>query len=196
MIVPDWSPVMSVGDAHLDEQSRAILKDAAHLVESLESAGDSSHAVQALAFLRRYVVRHFLSEETLLAEREFPGREAHRALHTEITREILELEARKGQEAAPLDLQKIRPVLQRLLDHLVLIDRGFAAWLGAYAAPRTARTTQPNPFHLGIATLDEDHQGFMQQMEPKHPGGPPDASRTVPGLPGTHAPGGNVHADV
>jgi hemerythrin len=167
MIVPEWSAALSVGDDHLDRQHQSLFRAAADLVMSLESRGNSPHSARALAFLRRYSVRHFVSEETILERVAYPGREAHRGVHTYITRQILELEARYSQGAkAPLD--EVQPILQGLLDHIVVADQDFAPYLRCGVGPHPPKPVPRDPFRLGVAILDEDHQEFLQVLEHLH----------------------------
>jgi hemerythrin len=109
---------------HLIDKFRET--SASHLLDSVGIAA----ARDALEQLLEYTRLHFASEEKLLAERRYPGLDAHRALHRQIEAEVIALltEIREHKtRTTPLKLNLFATIW--LMEHIAGDDRDYARYV-------------------------------------------------------------------
>ncbi len=75
-----WRPDLSTGIREVDMQHRELLLQVTAL-EGAARTGDLQKADDALAYLERYAVEHFATEERIMRDLGYPRLEAHRSLH-------------------------------------------------------------------------------------------------------------------
>jgi hemerythrin-like metal-binding protein len=87
----DWVEVLETGIADLDDEHRGLIDLCNSLTEALDAGRPWPEVVAAAARLSAACRRHFLSEESLLQQTEFPRREQHAQQHRAIERRFDEL---------------------------------------------------------------------------------------------------------
>jgi hemerythrin len=87
-----WDPSLSVGHPVIDAQHQELFTRFGALVEAME-AGQSTDVAELFAFLGRYAVEHFGTEEKLMDETRYPGAAVHKAAHARFVREYGDLVA-------------------------------------------------------------------------------------------------------
>ena len=126
MSLLSWTPALSVGRADLDEQHRQLL-DA---LQQLASAGDRGQVGALLETFMDGAMNHFVTEESLLAQRGYPDIEAHKSLHNGHMTTLMDLVADHdgGQDVK----DRATALLQGWLQvHLTQTHAAFAPFLGA-----------------------------------------------------------------
>lgn len=134
MAAPDtfrWTEAYSVNIGILDEQHRALIDTVAQLREALHCREGNSVLGSVLHDLVDYAGVHFLTEEGLMEQHEFPGLALHRAQHEEFRERVAEfLQAyRAGRQCVAVSLHLY--VETWLREHLRKTDMLYSAYLNA-----------------------------------------------------------------
>lgn len=120
-----------VGHQDIDSQ-HAGLFDAVNRLHDAMMAGKARQEVGGiLAFLRGYTVDHFRSEEALMRAGAYPGYEAHKRLHDDLTRQVLDLEEKQRTGSVTLSLSVMNFLKDWLAHHISVEDRKVAARLAS-----------------------------------------------------------------
>lgn len=83
-------PDLSVGRGDLDDQHLEIIRLLAEVQDRVD-AGDSQGAGQALDALGNAVISHFVTEEALMEQWQYPERTVHKGAHDLFIRDLLAL---------------------------------------------------------------------------------------------------------
>ncbi len=100
----------------------------------LEAFSQNKHsfaaALDALTFLRSYLVEHFEFEEKELADRNYPKLPEHKELHRKIAADVEQLWAdfEKGDDISEHVIQRMR---WWIVDHINVEDAAFADFIAA-----------------------------------------------------------------
>jgi len=99
-----WSDRYETGIREIDTQHKRLFQ-AINRMESAYRAGtEETEAQESLAFLARYTLEHFETEEALMREIGYPMLEFHQKEHTELMTQILAMKAKlDGGFQVPLD---------------------------------------------------------------------------------------------
>jgi len=87
---PRLPPELSVGYEEIDGQHRHLMRFIEAATGSLES-DDRARTAIALAELGDYLVAHFSSEESLMAQSGYPDRARHKAAHDIFMQDFMQL---------------------------------------------------------------------------------------------------------
>lgn len=143
-----WRPEYSVGHPLLDHQHMHLLslceKVETYLkVDRSERSVDEFH--QLLGQINESTLQHFDTEEALLDQVGYPGREAHFEEHTAFLNEITSLTFRAIQ--GEIDEGGLYAYLSNwFLNHVLTHDSNYA--------PYFRNANQPRPLPTGIPTAD------------------------------------------
>lgn len=161
MDIPLWTPELAVGEPHLDAQHQALFQAAAQFLRVVEDGPSDTVLQETLVFLRRYTLRHFITEEGLLEASDYPGLMAHRALHARLSAALLEAEAKIASEGHARRGQELQAIVCAILEHIREEDRAYIPFLSpAEPLPEVEET----PSHLpvtGFESIDRDHLCFL-----------------------------------
>lgn len=161
--VPHWKPEHSTGVPFLDDQHRSIFQAAAELSANLADGEARGEALKVVSFLRRYTIRHFAAEESLLQHVGYPELARHRALHAEIAYEILDAEVAVREGRIAPTTANLQPLVARILHHITEADSDyFGCTRGSKALVHPTASVLPS---IGIPSLDREHQGFLDLLE-------------------------------
>lgn len=124
----DWSEKYSVGIKQMDEEHKKLVG----LMQQLdaETSGNQNESVVAEVMdgLIDYIRTHFVSEEKLMKENDFPGFLAHRQVHIEFIRTVVEL--RNNHANKHFDKDRISVFLiEWLLKHIMGMDKQYGKYL-------------------------------------------------------------------
>ncbi|MDP2418716.1 MAG: bacteriohemerythrin [Hydrogenophaga sp.] len=135
-----WSNELSVGLPDIDREHHWLL-DATNLLHDELSKPQPSPAVvgDTLHGLMDYTVNHFVGEESLFQQVQYPHADAHRALHDRFTAQVMGLindhEAGKDIGTNTLELLK-----NWLIQHIMVADKAYVPFiLAAESAANRAR---------------------------------------------------------
>ena len=133
----DWTEVVKLGNAELDEQHERMFLLADALVESLVYSGadnvgrDPSRNLQALI---DFSYEHFRFEEDLMRSAGYPGTEQHANEHSELLVEIAKhrYEFQLGHPNVAHVMGYMRNWINR---HIDAADRELVVWLRSHLPP-------------------------------------------------------------
>ena len=120
-----WTEKNKLGIPIIDEQHRGIISSINSLYYFTQEGHGEEIINPTMITLRQYVDVHFVTEESLLEETEYPHVERHKGLHKEF---IVEL----GEIAKKLEVNKDSDMVLRFLkdwwlDHINVEDRKYAS---------------------------------------------------------------------
>lgn len=119
-----WAMQYSIGHPTIDAQHQELF----HRIESvMDSVGDSGQAAQfqkTYKFLMEYVEEHFNDEETLMAELNYPGRDAHIQLHQGFRKRVEQFADERQNFKDPKDQQAFVDLISDwLVKHILVEDK-------------------------------------------------------------------------
>jgi hemerythrin-like metal-binding protein len=122
-----WNPAYVVQLPTVDEQHKGLF-DLAYEVDCAAFAGrDDRFLDEALNRLLTYCRNHFNHEEELMAKAGYPGLHAHRLLHDDFTRAMLEFREQKDAGMRGVARNITSYLKQWFTEHIAQEDRKFAA---------------------------------------------------------------------
>ncbi len=131
MIFMPWSRALSLGLPAIDAQHHWLVDtlNALH-TELATHEPDRALIGQVLEGLMDYTVNHFVAEEVLFERYRYPHAQAHKALHDQFTRRVMQMltdhEAGRSQGSEVVSLLK-----EWLIQHIMGADKAYAPFLSA-----------------------------------------------------------------
>jgi hemerythrin-like metal-binding protein len=129
-----WQQELSVGVLQIDAQHKRLFELCAGLHRLMSAGAGRAALAPILEELIAYTRTHFRDEEKLMEQHRFPGREAHKALHEALTRQVLEFQQGFAAGKVSLSVQMLSFLKTWLVEHIGGNDRRVAAWLKERAA--------------------------------------------------------------
>jgi len=137
-----WGPTRRIGHALIDEQHRNLFASVNRFARAAGRAKTGAQIEEISAFLRRYVVEHFATEERCMLKARYPLLDVHRLQHARFARDfsILDAELRERLATHRIFLQfKIQLlVVDWLVNHTMKLDGHFGRYLAARGRGRAA----------------------------------------------------------
>lgn len=124
-----WTPELELGLPEIDDQHRQLVAMTNALHDELSSAAPRRDAVgQILEGLVDYTHNHFIVEEVLFQQHDYPETPAHKAEHDGFTRKAMDLLMRfdEGQEVT---LEALDFLKRWLVHHICKVDRAYLPFL-------------------------------------------------------------------
>jgi len=109
-----WEAKYEVGVPVIDAQHKTLFDHVNTLFDAMQAGHGKDEIGKTLAFLARYTVDHFKTEEDLMRRSSYPGYEAHKAIHDDLTHQVVDLQAKLDKGSQMLSL----PVMHFLRDWL------------------------------------------------------------------------------
>lgn len=132
-----WEDRFNVGIAVIDEQHRKLVDFTNTLFEGCRQGKEGANEAfrKVLRDVVNYVKVHFSTEEQMMQEMNWEGYPAHKKLHEEFVRRVLENVANfeGGHNFVPNLF--VRFLRDWLLEHIAVADHQFSNW----AVPRGAK---------------------------------------------------------
>lgn len=117
-----WDPSLDTGQPLIDSEHRILVFLFRKLDVGIKTGMTEVTLRQTVLELRRFIEFHFVSEENLMRETEYPGLEEHRMLHMELLTELNSFIAKLAtRREYPEDLLGF--LNQWLVDHIAHHDR-------------------------------------------------------------------------
>jgi hemerythrin len=126
-----WSDRYSVGIARIDAEHQKLIGLLNDLYSAMLEGRGRTVIDQVLHGMADYTQTHFANEERLMQLHRYPGYEAHKAEHENLTRQVkhLQEEARAGKPV--ISMEVMRFLQHWLTDHILGVDKQYSAHLRA-----------------------------------------------------------------
>ncbi|MBP7603797.1 MAG: hemerythrin family protein [Spirochaetes bacterium] len=118
-----WNDKYTVGVGEIDEQHRHLFTLTNDFHDALTIGTAKKNLGDALDALVDYARRHFMDEEKLMADSQYPELAHHRIEHDRLTREALDFRARfvEGKPVSTLEFAKF--LSDWLVKHIIVMDK-------------------------------------------------------------------------
>jgi hemerythrin len=121
-----WTKSLETGVAKIDEQHKELFRQADILVDPSQK----DRAESTLDFLKTYVNKHFVDEETLHKTSQYPKADSHKKLHVDFTGALKGLyqQYSVASNKSPAILAINSAVVGWLKNHIMLHDKEFTTY--------------------------------------------------------------------
>lgn len=120
-----------LGHEEIDGQHQKLVNAINHLYDAMMAGQAAAEMGKVLGFLRAYTVKHFEFEEALMEESGYPGYESHRAIHDELTEQVVDLERRYLAGNTAISLSLFNFLKEWLVSHIADEDRRLVEFLNS-----------------------------------------------------------------
>lgn len=134
MALMSWNNKYSVGVEELDSQHKTLMEILNELHAATLKGKAKEAAVTVLPRLAVLAREHFAAEERLMESIKFPGLDAHRARHSDLTAKVKEFAARHEKGDSTVYMEALYFVRDWLHKHMQAEDQEYAAWLKSHGA--------------------------------------------------------------
>lgn len=128
-----WDPKMETGVAAIDRQHKELVRQVNELMTAMKEGRGRQMIGDVLAFLGKYAVEHFGTEEELMRKNGYPDYERHHAIHEAFKKDFGALA--EELDANPVNLSLTLKVQNKVLDwlksHILNIDSQVGSFLAA-----------------------------------------------------------------
>ena len=137
MLQLQWTPDMETGIEVVDRQHRELVEQVNRLLQAMRAGKGRKVVGDLLAFLGRYAVEHFQTEEEIMRKGGYPEYERHRAVHEAFKRDFAKLAAEYEKQAntkLALTIEVQKRVMEWLRQHILKTDKKAAEHLREHGA--------------------------------------------------------------
>lgn len=128
-----WTPTLSTGNTHVDDDHRALVEKVNAVLECIAQRADASTLSTTLDDLAEFTRTHFRQEEAVMQRAAYDGAAAHTAEHAALLTQMDEVLAQL-RTGARVDSMALYTRLTRwVIDHIQNFDRAFAQFEAAHA---------------------------------------------------------------
>ena len=122
-----WNQDLECGVERVDNEHRELFYMVERLLDDTKAGKTVESSAKALDFLGEYVVNHFLHEETLMQECNYPNADEHKSLHEKFVQTILELKKKYDKSGGQLSvaIEINHTAMSWLVNHIKVIDMRF-----------------------------------------------------------------------
>lgn len=125
----NWEAKYQVGVAIVDAQHKTLFDHVNTLFDAMQAGHGKDEIGKTLAFLARYTVDHFKTEEDLMQRTAYPAYKGHKALHDDLTQKVVELQTKLDQGSQMLSLPVFHFLKDWLAHHISEEDKKLATHL-------------------------------------------------------------------
>lgn len=137
-----WSEKMSLGVVVIDNEHKKLVRLVNELYDAIQAGRANDVLERVLDELVAYTKSHFRHEEELFSRAGFPDSAEHKREHDELTRRVLEIQAKvRAGVHGTLSLEVMNFLKDWLIDHIQDRDRKYVAYL---PAARETEITEQN----------------------------------------------------
>lgn len=124
-----WNLKYEVGVTIIDAQHKTLFEHVNSLFDAMQAGHGKDEIGKTLAFLAHYTVDHFKTEEDLMQRTFYPGYQAHKAIHDDLTHQVADLQAKLDHGSQMLSLPVMHFLRDWLTHHISEEDKKLAAHL-------------------------------------------------------------------
>ena len=127
----EFDDSLVTGNEMIDGQHKELIDKINKLLDSCETSKDKLVAIKTLDYLADYTEFHFVEEEKLQEDIQYPGIEAHKKEHDKLREVVKELYEMLEEEEGPSNAfveQVNRNVIEWLYGHIKTFDRSVAEY--------------------------------------------------------------------
>jgi hemerythrin len=118
-----WEPKLEVGVAIVDAQHKTLFDHVNTLFDAMQAGHGKDEIGKTLQFLATYTVDHFKTEQDLMQKSSYPGFEAHKAIHDDLTHQVVELQGKLAKGSVMLSLPVMHFLRDWLTHHIMEEDK-------------------------------------------------------------------------
>jgi hemerythrin len=139
MALMEWNDRLSVGVQMIDTDHKHLVSLVNELHDAVKAARGKEVLGHVLDGLITYTKTHFAREESEMARSNYPQADAHRKEHTDLARQVLDVQAKyKAGNSAVLSMEVMSFLRDWLLKHIQGSDRALGTYLQAQKTKRVA----------------------------------------------------------
>ncbi|MCF6178089.1 MAG: bacteriohemerythrin [Geopsychrobacter sp.] len=129
MAIISWKDCYATGIEQCDEEHRDLVIRINSLYEAIRNKDAVEKLPRIIDDLVKYTLAHFVHEEELMAQHEYPELNEHQQKHADLKTRVEEFKAQleTGDEQLPLKLFNF--LRAWLLEHIVEVDQRYASFL-------------------------------------------------------------------
>lgn len=130
MSLIEWNDALySVKIDQFDEDHKKLLSFINDLHEAMRRGEGKSKLSQIFNDLRSYTQYHFKAEEKQMAMAGYPGLEAHKKLHKDLTDQLGALTQDLHSGKKEISIETFRFLKDWLFNHIQVADKKYVPWL-------------------------------------------------------------------
>ena len=174
----NWTEELVSGHSAIDEQHRELLRRFEMLEDAIETGKAFDEVRSISAFLQRYVLTHFNTEEQVMLAGKYPGSAQHAEQHDQCKNRIFQFKQFIETESDRVKIIKVAYSMLGIwvLDHILNHDIRFIQYIKEkkrkepaisieYAwTPETSKLWSPD-FAIGHDAIDEQHRNLVKWTE-------------------------------
>jgi len=129
-----WTPNLSVGVNHIDDQHKTLFDKANQLFEAGKERKAKEYIKQTLEFLDEYTKQHFRDEEAYMEKIGYPEMEAQKKAHASFINELAKLKAEyeKNGGNVLVILNANKMIIDWLTNHIQIMDKKIGDYVKAH----------------------------------------------------------------
>ncbi|MBI2236896.1 MAG: bacteriohemerythrin [Magnetospirillum sp.] len=170
-----WTEMMSVGVPALDDDHKTLVKLLNVLHRSIGDPEEYGTLGTVLEALVDYARHHFVREERMMQDCNYPQLDAHRQIHDSIAAKVVEYRRRYDEDQTSVRARECLDFLHNwLIEHICTNDMDYRPWLiGQAIAVSNAERVGLGAPELGRPAFDwrslrilvvDDNQNFCQVL--------------------------------
>jgi hemerythrin len=124
-----WRDDLSVGLESIDEQHRWLLEATNRLHDEMsQEVRHREVIIEVIEGLIDYTVNHFIMEEELFYRHSYPDADAHKALHDQFTKTLLDILSHY-EEGKEIGAEVLELLKNWLVQHIMVVDKAYVPFL-------------------------------------------------------------------
>ena len=124
-----WREEYNTHIKKMDDDHRALFQTANRLYEEILSGRNQKLLEDTLNFLIRYTEEHFIQEEKLMEDYDFPEYETHIRQHERLIEEVQELRRKYVAGEIRMDMSIVNLLKDWIINHILTEDRKYGPYL-------------------------------------------------------------------
>ena len=125
-----WSDKLSVGVKTIDEEHKKLVGMVNDLYDAVQGGQGKDALGKILDGLISYTANHFAHEEKFFAETGYPDSAAHKKQHDDLTRQVLDVQAKyRSGASATLSIEVLNFLKNWLIGHIQGSDKKYGPHL-------------------------------------------------------------------
>jgi hemerythrin len=129
MALITWSNDLSVNIKEFDEEHKKLIS----MINELHSAMGSGKGKEAMGLILTrlvdYTKTHFAAEEQLMLKHAYPGYVSHKALHDDLTKQVVDLQNKLQAGKVLVTVQVMNFLKDWLSNHILNTDKRYGPYL-------------------------------------------------------------------